>query len=180
MNLPLTAPEVINALLKSRWRDDFCLPNYTPSEWWECDVFQLRPNGRWLEYEVKTTFQDFKADAEKHDRHGRRKHDLLDTSPRGPSFYYFVCPSGMISDANLPPWAGLLEYTVRSKLSRLRPFIEFSEYKPAPLRHTQPIAPAVRQHALGVCYWRYHGLRQDDPAAHAALQPFAPIPALSQ
>ena len=42
-----------------------CMPNYTPRDWWECDVFCVSKAGYFTEYEIKLTAQDFRADAQK-------------------------------------------------------------------------------------------------------------------
>jgi len=41
------------------------LPNYTPQNWWENDVFQITKAGYWVEYEVKRSISDYRADFKK-------------------------------------------------------------------------------------------------------------------
>lgn len=41
------------------------LPNYTPNNWWENDVFQITKAGYWVEYEIKRSVSDYRADFNK-------------------------------------------------------------------------------------------------------------------
>lgn len=51
---------------------EIMVPNYTPMNWWECDIFRVLKSGFVAEYEIKTSVADFKADFKKsHDQHGR-------------------------------------------------------------------------------------------------------------
>lgn len=59
------AGEIIRQLLAPRWTRAFVLPNYTPSKWWECDVFEVTEAGYFREYEVKISRGDFFADSGK-------------------------------------------------------------------------------------------------------------------
>lgn len=97
-------------------------PNYTPAKWWECDLWAVKKSGRWTEYEIKQSVEDFKADAKKAqakwdasfmDRTVESKHVLLaGGSDRGPSQFYYVVTEKVkdkIELTNLlPDWAGLV------------------------------------------------------------------------
>lgn len=43
----------------------FVIPNYTPSGWFESDIFELTKSGYFREYEIKMSLSDFRADAVK-------------------------------------------------------------------------------------------------------------------
>ena len=63
----LNAWTIQKTLMRERFRRSFVLPNYTPHAWWESDVFEITAAGYFVEYEVKISVSDFKADAKKRD-----------------------------------------------------------------------------------------------------------------
>ncbi len=95
-------------------------PNYTPVDWWECDVWAVSRAGYATEYECKLTVADFRADAKKAStthrydcaggwsqtkevKHGK----LFDADPKGPSRFYYVVPLALASlEQECPAWAG--------------------------------------------------------------------------
>jgi outer membrane autotransporter protein len=46
------------------------MPNYTPKNWFECDVMAVTKAGYLEEYEIKLSASDFKADSKKCFREG--------------------------------------------------------------------------------------------------------------
>lgn len=84
------------------------LPNYTPKNWWECDVAALTAKGYLREFEIKVSHQDFTRDFLK--RNGsERKHQLLaDGDHRGPTQFWFVMPEELAGRIAVPPYAGLI------------------------------------------------------------------------
>lgn len=98
-------------------------PNYTPDGWWECDLWAVTKAGYVVEYEVKTTLADFRADALKtttrygafdralrsHSRTEVAKHAEL-AAGRGPTRFYFAVPNELVDQVTplLPEWAGLV------------------------------------------------------------------------
>ena len=63
--------------------------------------------GKIIEYEIKISTRDFRADRTK-----RKKHDALDQrmtlSKRGlPNYFVYVCPPGIIEPEEVPNYAGL-------------------------------------------------------------------------
>lgn len=165
----MTEADVINIILRDRWAKSFCLPRYTPSKWWECDVFEVTKSGYFREYEVKLTLADFKADAKKERRPYmtynqqtmdwdvpalESKHGLLGAENyRGPSRFWYVTPARLIPREMLPTWAGLIEI----EPSHARDWRE-REAVPAPVLHRSKIDSAVMDHARGICYYRMHRL----------------------
>lgn len=162
----MTEQQVLTLLLRSRYSRNFCLPNYTPKGWFECDLFELTPAGYVNEYEIKLTVSDFKADALKQTERrrgpwvdglwtwieGQNKHQMLQSSHvDGPSRFIYVCPENMVKE--VPAWAGLIEIVQTEHGMRERPKIA------PPLLHRQKVKPEVESHARGVCYWRFHNLR---------------------
>ena len=96
-------------------------PNYTPRGWWECDLWAVTKAGYAVEYEIKLTLSDFKADSKKCSERGEwvggmmvnwrkmRKHDAMSESKHGPSRYFYVVPKALRAEVEplLPAWAGL-------------------------------------------------------------------------
>jgi hypothetical protein len=185
----VTAHDLIHAVMRDRWRRNFVLPNYTPAGWWENDVFEVTDAGYWREYEVKVSLADFRRDSEKlrnkvvsekipdDERTGRKthrlvsqtlnKHQLLaDRSPKGPSAFWFVVPSGLIQAAEVPEWAGLMWVNDRGTKHRRRWRFTCHEVKKAPKLHKEKCGEKVVKHARGVCYWRLHeALATQEPDA---------------
>lgn len=165
----MTSYDIQQGLMVERYRRSFCLPNYTPRNWYECDVFELTAAGYMREYEIKLSLSDFKADQAKCNQSsrdfkdgrwvdvpGRKKHQrLAERDQNGPTFFWFVAPKGLIPLELLPDWAGLIECADWS--SHAPPWrVRLSLARKAPRLHNKFPDPKVRQHAEGVCYWRFH------------------------
>jgi len=61
----ITARDIQRALILPRYRQSTVMPNYTPRGWWECDVFELTKAEMFVEYEIKLSRADFRADRNK-------------------------------------------------------------------------------------------------------------------
>lgn len=155
----MTAIEIEDMLVRERWRHGTTMPRYTPGQWWECDVAELTKAGYLREYEIKLSRQDFRADAHKeayfnHDR--KNKHELLaQRSPVGPCQFWFVAPANVLPLSIIPEWAGLYEIR-KDDRAWARPYLY--EVRPAPRLHSTPAPQAVRDHMVGVAYYRFHRL----------------------
>lgn len=83
------------------------IPNVHTDDWGgsEVDALYLTNSNRAYFYEIKTTYQDFKADLKK------KRHKLLsgknDTIKIKPKFFYYVCYGFGITGADVPEYAGL-------------------------------------------------------------------------
>lgn len=121
-------------------------PNYTPAKWWECDLWTVTKAGLGVEYEIKLSLADFRADRDKgkniyanFECVGREcKLDLVAArDERGPSRFYYAVPGDIARDvaAELPEWAGLV---VASK--RMHTYQVAARYqKPAPKLHANKV-----------------------------------------
>ncbi len=92
-------------------------PNYTPMDWWECDLWAVTRNGYAAEYEIKLSVADFRADAKKSALRSKsgigwveqNKHEQIRTSEHAPSRFYYVVPKDMQSLLpEIPEWAGFI------------------------------------------------------------------------
>jgi len=147
------------AIIYRQYSHSFCLPNYTPVGWWECDVFEVTSAGYFREYEVKLTHSDFVADKRKamysFGMNNLYKHDLLQLGDnRGPSRFYYVTPSKLISTEEIPPWAGLIELSHGNGLYRSK-WIRHV-VKKAPILHRRKIRQTIVDQAKEGIYHRYH------------------------
>lgn len=155
---PLTERQVTKLLVRDRYATHTVLANYTPSNWWECDLVMITSSGYWHEFEVKLTLADFRRDGEKTREAGpwgnrtlENKHDLLaNNNDRGPTCFWYVMPAGLLQEDLLPAWAGLIEIEQNGKY-----LYEKTRVK-APRRHGQKADPAIRAHIFETCYWRFH------------------------
>lgn len=172
----ITARDAIRAIIRERWRQHFCLHNYTPQGWWECDIFELTKSGYFREYEVKLTRGDFLRDAKKaterwvpvdvpgkgriFDRQvGDTKHELLAAgSVKGPTRFWFVVPEGLVKLEEVPTWAGLIEVTDSGDESSAYWRYRAGTVKEAPQLHKTKCDSQIGIHARGICYYRMHDL----------------------
>lgn len=160
----MTSRDIQRAILLDRYHNQTVFPNFTPSGWFECDVFCLSRAGYWTEFEIKVSRGDFRADADKapeiHEitegqwvtRKGESKHQRLaraDTT--GPSRFFFVTPAGMIEQAEVPDWAGLIHAHQQSSISRITCEI----IKPAPRLHQSKANPQHLTDIHTAAYWRF-------------------------
>lgn len=166
--------------MRSRYRRSFVLPNYTPKQWWECDVMEITASGFFREYEVKLTVGDFLADAKKvraEDRYLGRlsttKHSrLVLADPCGPCQFWYVTPEGLLHPSMVPDWAGLIEFrptpndfveashrrfVVDGPAFDVRDIRE-NQIKRAPRLHQLKADPKIEAHARSVLYYRLHNL----------------------
>jgi hypothetical protein len=166
----VTERSIQNALFDYlRWRGYLlACPNYTPVGWWECDLLGITKAGFAVEFEIKLTRADFKADAGKAKVRfgmkdgrfgkivGEAKHDLLACGhEKGPNRFFYVVPDGMLSEEDVPEWAGLI-----ACLPYHGDRISLVVRKEAPKLHKQKADERVIHHMSSVFYWRFWNLRR--------------------
>jgi hypothetical protein len=190
----MTASQINNGLywLLARQSYQIQIPNYTPLRWWESDHYAVTKAGFAVEFEIKTSVADFKADATKQrdgaamktvgswvyirDEHGNimyhageKKHDqLASRSIHGPSRFYFVCPEGLLQVEDMPEWAGLIWAYDRPTNG----YPACCEQKSAPKLHREKAPEGTLENIRAAFYYRYWTLRQKmkvmpDIAEHA-------------
>lgn len=159
----VTARDIQKRLIWDRYRRSFVIPNFTPRQWYECDVFEITPAGYFREYEIKLSISDFRADAKKCktkfvDGPGpdfkweETKKLACIGKPPGPVQFWYVAPVGMIKEC--PLWAGLIE--IIWKPGNRAPFNCLPLMtKPAPRLHNEKADPTMKKYADGICYWRF-------------------------
>ncbi len=144
------------------------MPNYTPRDWWECDLFRITKAGYFYEYEIKLTRGDFKADAKKVDIHygphgngkwGKfvhsRKHERLgQEGDDGPREFWWVVREDLIGLDDIEDWAGLMYARVSNprystKWPRLRVVRHARRFK------RQKMDAGAIDRALTSAYYRY-------------------------
>lgn len=165
----MTAKDIIRRICADLFQTSFVMPNYTPANWFECDVFEITGAGYFREYEVKVTRADFARDREKGgaswrwDRSAGKvvreklatKHELLAArAVRGPVEFNFVVPEGLVAPGEVPDWAGLIQ------VKRGGGVLWTACRKDAPRIHNVKADTRLRVHASSTCYWRMHRLIQ--------------------
>ena len=156
--MSLYGGRIIRHLVEENWMKKLMMPNFTPGSWWECDVDELTAAGYFVEYEVKTSRNDFFADRNKSKPYthngvttSRTKHELLAAGSHfGPCRFSFVSPVGLLTPNDIPTWAGWIEATEvkHGVTSRVK--------KAAPQLHREKAPPGHRMMALDSCYYRFH------------------------
>ena len=172
-DVAVTASEIQNQIYHEIWgRSHVVAPNYTPYDWWECDVWAVsKPAGLGVEYEVKLSRSDFKADAKrKIERYScraaavvvrRHKHTELETkSVNGPSRFWYVMPLNLVTIEEVPTFAGLMWVTATKAFGRK--YVTLTIVRQAPLLHREKVAQAKIDHAKSIFYYRYWNRRIKD------------------
>lgn len=150
---------------------ELIVPNYTPSAWFECDLWAVTKAGYGVEFEIKLTTADFRKDAEKRRSQqawlslgpkGMRfgdftakpedlKHTMLEMCDiKGPSRFWYVAPEGVIPDGELPAWAGL-KIVAPARMDHVSILTKVE----APRLHKEKVCRKIVEHARGVFYWRF-------------------------
>lgn len=175
----MTARDIQRRLMVERYARSFVLPNYKPKGWFECDVFEITEAGYAVEYEIKLTASDFRADVKKAkerfkivDGHWTKetqptKHFQLQNGHAvGPSSFYFVVAAkregdgvvAIVNESDVPAWAGLIHATEFSRHHAPPWRVSLDIVRRAPKIHGEKCPEEVRKHAESVCYWRMHRL----------------------
>ncbi len=119
----LTAKDIQHRLISDLSSNSAFMPNYTPTAWFESDVYAVTRAGYSVEYEVKLSRQDFHADKRRSfssrgtygstasylKLEGGTKHEALARSRRrwGPCRFFFVAPEGILKTGRYPGLGGL-------------------------------------------------------------------------
>jgi hypothetical protein len=84
---------------------------------WECDMLSVTRSGYTHEFEIKTSYADFKNDFDKTYKHQVLKNGYVEVhnynntidkiKKRRPNYFWYVCPSDIIPISELPEYAGL-------------------------------------------------------------------------
>lgn len=72
----------------------------------EIDILSILKSGYVVEYEVKISRSDFKADLKK----SKWKWWEMKFEDKMPNYFYYVCPSGLISKDEIQDFAGLIYF----------------------------------------------------------------------
>lgn len=136
---------------------DLVIPRFTPSGWWECDVWRLRDSGFTDEFEIKLSVGDFKADAAKSRPRftwpdggsqietSESKHEML-AGGNGPNRFWFVTTEEIAGKIEVPDFAGFLVVDEHGRCAHSK--------KRAPKIHGNRWKGS-REKVLQAFYWRY-------------------------
>lgn len=135
------------------------VPNFTPEDWFECDVWAVSNPGFVWEFEIKVTRADFRKDASKAPGSlftSGHRFERTDMSPKysrlasgdykGPNNFVYVAPKGVVPFDEVPIWAGLWEYEPEDGLIK--------SLKSQRL-HKSPVVESEVDRARRAIYFRY-------------------------
>lgn len=114
---------LIAHLRKHYWpRPVALIPNVFPLSYgYECDLMEITKAALWHEYEIKVSRQDFFNDFKKgsglHGQDPGRKHRRI-SEGKGPNYFWYVTPRGLITTEELPSYAGLIECDLSEENSK--------------------------------------------------------------
>lgn len=178
----MTERKIQNAIWSNRGRQSALMcPNYTPAGWWECDVWATTKAGYGVEFEIKVSLSDFRADTKKESGNkwvrdqtassgwrqngNEKKHDLLAChDERGPSRFFYVVPLELgLKPEDMPTWAGLItaepHFYWDGKMKRDSGTLYLRQEKEAPKLHGKKVDVKIIEHCRSVFFWRYWNLR---------------------
>ena len=102
--------------LRQRRAPKATVGNIVWNDMWEADLIEINKSWEIAEYEIKCSKQDFKADFKKERKH-KELSTLADLSIL-PNYFSYVCPEGMIEEADVPEYAGL--YYIMESRNKLK------------------------------------------------------------
>jgi len=126
------------------------LPNYTPFVWQECDLFIVLKSGYSIEYEIKLSAADFRADFRK------SKHDVLRNPVATrfvPTRFFYAVPEGLVSVDDIPEYAGLVY--CRSLKNRPAGPLRIDVAREAPRLGKVKVNDRIVTHMKGAAYYRF-------------------------
>lgn len=147
----------IQAALYWRHRSNcsIMLPNYMPLGWQECDILVVTNAGYATEYEIKLSVSDFRADFNKA-KHARMATPLNPALRERwmPTRFFFAVPEGLVPLADVPSYAGLMEFRIVGR--RLRPTTPVETIvRPAPRLRPEKVPDRMIQHMQRTAYYRF-------------------------
>lgn len=142
------------------------IPNYTPKNWFEADIWAITKAGYTREYEIKISKKDFLKDREKFlckSKSGRKVCKRHEISPLykkeykydkilagdGPSYFYYVTSEGVIPEDMVPAWAGWIECRKRGKS------VVFIKRREPKQLHKNKVPLSLDTEVLTTFYWRF-------------------------
>lgn len=111
---------------------DIVIPNFYIDST-ECDLFKLTKSGMCVEYEIKISKSDFKADFEKRNLIGTNKHNIIEKGLRVNRFF-FVIPEKLLEYENIPKYCGIIVYNEK--------YDSMSVYRSAKILTKNNLAPS--------------------------------------
>ena len=105
-----TCSDIQRILFCHYLRSDIIICSNTEAIGAEADLLVVQPSGYVLEFEIKVSRADFKADFRKAAKHaglasgGRTSH----RTAAGPNYFYFAVPAGLVRPDEVPAYCGLV------------------------------------------------------------------------
>lgn len=112
---------------------------------WEADMLSVTTVGKIVEYEIKVSRQDFKADKHKKKKHNALSSRLFNSRKGIPNYFNYVSPPGIIDKDEVPDYAGLIHVTRKGQVI---------EVKRPPQLHRQTINSKQVRSLLKAFMWR--------------------------
>ena len=149
--IPTVTERRVQMLLYWRHRGSarLILPNYTPWRWHECDVFVITGAYYTVEYEIKLSVSDFRADQQKQLKHKR----LRERQSHGfmPTRFVYVTPEDLVPETDIPAYAGLIYVTLVGDRGDLCERV----VRNAPRLSTETVPDGIVTHMQRTAYYRF-------------------------
>lgn len=82
------------------------MPSFCPTMWEECDVWRVLESRLAVEYEVKVSRADYSRERSSKPS---KMYAMEKRNVYSPSYFYYVCQTGLLQAKDMPEWAGLIE-----------------------------------------------------------------------
>lgn len=152
----LTERDIQQALYRRhRSTAQIMLPNYTPPWWYECDLFVVTKAFYSIEYEIKLTLSDFKADVRKTTKHKRLAGEQWEgwpASKQRPTRFFYVTPEGLVSAEDVPDYAGLVWFR---RICADSPGLLRTRIRSAPRLKGERLTDKTIEHMKNMAYGRF-------------------------
>lgn len=166
----ITVPKIQLALRNDTFKtSEVSAPNIFLWPPFESDFVRVTKSGYAIEYEIKLSKSDFRADFNKakikFEGYENRqvkyssttKHDWLD-SGAGPTEFYYVFPKGMIDIDNVPEWCGVIEVEDYYYPHIRKNKILLWHTRKAKRLNKTPLSESKKKNMYVSCYYRYWDL----------------------
>jgi hypothetical protein len=160
----ITVPKIQLALKREYVGSSIVLaPNIFLYFHFESDLIRVTKSGYAIEYEIKLSKSDFRADFKKstYKTHGidpatrqiiystKTKHEWL-TEGAGPTEFYYVFPENMVNASDVPEWAGIIEVL---EISSNR--VQLFKKRTASRLNKNKLSPEKVNDIFISCYYRF-------------------------
>lgn len=155
----MTEKRIAHALFNKWLRSDVVAHNINKFAF-ESDVLAFKASGNIIEYEIKLSVSDFRADFKKRRKAGYlikdkgfTRHEFLKTG-KGANKFYYVLPCDIYNKVaeEIPEWAGVI--TVYTGIHSHGEFLGLAIERMPKQLHNRKFSAAEKEYIIKAMYWK--------------------------